>query len=386
MLLVPRLLHIVLNLGRAVDRRSTALPSLSTFLGVATFALFGILPAHKIAAQPAEEAYFYQDLAYGSSAGFTPLSWLLNDAFDILQVGIQERNIGKRRYRTDFRNVWDNLSDPLESIGSFGWKNFISHEVFPLNLDIETAQWAPNYLLHVVGGGVSYRTLHEYYSKHGVKRAGWATLGTIALERLINEMNENNGRTGVNVDAIADVYIFDTASILLFQSKRIQRFWGQTMHAAVWGKQPSLLISNGELHNVGQNYVLKWGPSSWERTTLFYHFGMGGLLGVSLTSMKGLTYSVGAGFKTSKLREVDPKAAVYTIEPAPALGFFIDRNNSLLASLQLSDAFDTISEINIYPGVLPLPNTGLWVSATRRGEINLGITVKWGIGAGIKAY
>ncbi|NQV72315.1 hypothetical protein HQ496_04260 [bacterium] len=334
-------------------------------------------------AQTEQGPYFYRGQDFGSEGAFNPFVWVINDGFDIFQVGTQDRKIANRNYRTDFNTVWDNLSDPFGTIQEFGWRNFISHEVFPLDFNMDTAQWAPNYLLHVIGGGISYRTLHEYYSSHGIKRAGWLTLGTIATERLINEMNENHGRTGLNVDAIADIYIFDTMSILLFQSTRVQRFWGNTMNAAVWGKQPSITLNSGELHNVGQNYVLKWGPSHWERTKLFSHFGMGFLGGLSITSSDGLTYSFGAGFKTSKLREVDPKAAVYTIVPAASIGFFIDQNNSLLASLVMSNAFDKVAEINVYPSVLPLPHTGLWASVSRQGQLGVGVTTKWAIGAGV---
>ena len=182
------------------------------------------------------------------------------------------------------------------------------------------------------------------------------------------------------------MFIFDPASILIFQSKRIQRFFGSTLQASVWGKQPSFVVPRGELHNVGQYYALKWRPPGWKNTSLFHHFGMGALGGLSRDLKTGYTVSVGIGFKSSQLRTVDVRTGTQTIIAAPSIGFFIDRKNSLLASLQLSDAHDKIIELNVYPGFLPISGTGLWVSSTRSGRIDLGISTKIGIGLGTSVH
>ncbi len=210
------------------------------------------------------------------------------------------------------------------------------------------------------------------------------TYATIAVERFVNELNENNGRTGINVDPIADIYIFDTASILLFRSKRVQRFFSHTLHGAVWGKQPSFIIGSGELHNVGQYYSFKLKPSVWNRTSLFYHVGMGLMVGLSRELENQYAFSVGAGIKTSKLREVDEKTGLYTIEKAETVGLFLDRENSLLASLQVSHNAKKVIELNIYPGILPIPGTGFWMSRSRDGIFHMGLTTRIGIGTGVK--
>ncbi len=122
--------------------------------------------------QSTEERLYYRNLSFGSEAYFSPLSFILNDAFDILQVGTHDRDLRNRDYRIDAKNLWNNISALFKSIRKYGTRNFISQEIFPLNFHLETAQWGPNYLLHVIGGGIAYRTLWEYYDSHGFSHPG----------------------------------------------------------------------------------------------------------------------------------------------------------------------------------------------------------------------
>ncbi len=80
---------------------------------------------------------------FGSDLVFNPLSWIINDSFDTIQLGVHERRLSRRDYRTDGSNLWDNLSHPLDVIEEFGWRSFISQEVFPLSFGTETAGWPP---------------------------------------------------------------------------------------------------------------------------------------------------------------------------------------------------------------------------------------------------
>ena len=79
----------------------------------------------------------------------------------------------------------------------------------PLSFTPDTAYWVPNYTLHLIGGGMTFRALTEWFEDQRFPLA-WLWSGAIMLgSAFVNETLENKRNTGCNTDAIADVYFFD---------------------------------------------------------------------------------------------------------------------------------------------------------------------------------
>ena len=112
--------------------------------------------------------YFYQGFEYGSQSLFSPLWVFVNRGYDVLQDHVASRNVLDQNYRVNASNVLDNLAHPFSNISALGWKTFLTEEIFPLSFGAHTARWTPNYSLHLIGGGMTYTGLREWFQDQGV--------------------------------------------------------------------------------------------------------------------------------------------------------------------------------------------------------------------------
>ena len=55
------------------------------------------------------------------------------------------------------------MRDPFGSIGNEGWWSFVRSEILPFSTNTDNAQYWPNYTNHLIGGGMSYRMMREWY-------------------------------------------------------------------------------------------------------------------------------------------------------------------------------------------------------------------------------
>lgn len=333
---------------------------------------------------PVEENYFFHGYNYGSEAAFNPATLFLNRAFDILQVQLNRRNIFDIDYKPNIKNVFDNLAHPIDNIEDYGWKNFLTKEVFPLNFDGKKARWVPNYTLHLIGGGMDYTALNEWFKYHNVRfRHVWSASLIMACA-VINEALENKGSTGRNVDAIADMYVFDIGGMILFSFDGINRFFSKTLNLADWSLQPAFTFHDGNLHNHGQQFSAKWRLPFSRKWHVFAQYGMINQGGLSYKLKNGDMLSVGVGARTSRLVAMQEDERQNTIELGASFGIYYDRNNSLLASLTINDVEDYFCNLNIYPGVLKFGDftTGIWSVLTRKGEFCFGFSTKYTLNIG----
>jgi hypothetical protein len=298
-----------------------------------------------------EEApyFFYHRVNYGSDALVHPLRMVINGGFGIMQMDNHPNRPFDFDYASNWDNVWRNLSDPVASIENEGWGNFLRMEILPFSTSIKGARYWPNYLQHLIGGGMSYRLMAEWYRSHGYGRPVLWSVGTMLAYHLINEMAENNGYVGWTTDAVADLYLFDPLSIVLFSSDRVSGFFGRTLNMADWSFQPCIDPAYGSLENFGQNFTVKWRLPRSERWSLFYNYGNHGNAGFSFTRRDGRCLSVGAGLRAKEL--VDLTQGERTVNLVPSAGIYYDRNNSLLASLIASETRDAAWRLNLYPGL-----------------------------------
>lgn len=329
-----------------------------------------------------QERFFYTGKEYGSQALYNPLYLILNGSYDIIQLDGNSREIFRFPYTKASQNVFRNLASPFGAVKRFGIGKFISNELIPLNLGKAGAQWWPNYQLHLIGGGMTFRAVKEWYSYHKYPYPGLFSVATVSAYHLLNEFVENGDYRGDNVDPIADIYFFDIGGILLFSSDEVCRFFSNTLNLADWSLQPSFNLNNISLQNNGQYFSIKWKIPYQERFHLFYYFGMNGLTGLSYKFADGSAISAAAGLRAKKRLLLNETTNLMTIDMVWNAGLFYDRNNSLLASLHVSGLTDYMVDLNIYPGIVYLGkfSPGLWMVMKKNGNLMLGITTTYAPG------
>lgn len=322
--------------------------------------------------------YFYRGYDYGNQALFNPAYVLLSGGFDMIQVG-NRRNIKDFPYNIAVKNIWKNLSDPFTPINNYGWWNFIKDQVLPLSLNKKNAQFWPNYTLHLIGGGMEYAALEEWFEYNEYPYPEWLSAFTIMSYHLINEVAENGTHVGDDVDPIADIYIFDIGGILLFTSKSVRRFFAEDLNLADWSQQPSFSVRNGELHNNGQFFSIRWKFPFSDSWHAFYYFGTNGVGGLSYKFKDGTGLSLGLGLAASDLILLDEKTNKKTLGLVGNFGLFYDKNNSLLASIAVTIKTDYMINVNIYPGLIKIGDIspGIWGAYSQDKNVILGFTFSW---------
>ncbi len=318
--------------------------------------------------------FFYKGYDYGSQSLIHPLRLIINGGFGIMQVSNRHNQPGLIMYGRGARNVTKNLLNPFWSISVNGLWDFLSREVIPISINSGQAQYWPNYMNHLIGGGMSFRMMEEYYRYHEVGHAtAWAGV-TLFAYHFLNEVVENDGYEGPSTDPVADFWIFNPAGILLFSNDTVARFFSRTLHLSDWSYQPIWLPGSQELVNNGQNYAVKYHLNQRGSTSIFYHWGTHAELGLSFTRPSGYSVSVGLGLVAKNLFKIDQISK--TVDLAASGGIFFDKNNSLLASLLFARTKDYRYRLNLYPGLAKLGpiRPGLFASLNEDNRLLVGIT------------
>ena len=303
----------------------------------------------------AEKLYFYTGKKYGYEYVFNPLNLIFNAGFDILQCREgDERDLFSIPYGRAMDNMLMNLKNPAKAIGVYGPKAFVMEEVFPLTFS-ENARWWPNYQLHFIGGCVTFTYLHDYFAYHGYENPDFFAALAYWAFHFTNEVVENNYRKGYTCDAVADIYIFDIAGMLMGLSPKARRFFSKKLNMADWSMQPMFIGDDLRLENAGQYYSIKWLlPFSENRNWhLFYYWGLNFVLGLSYKFDRGYALSFGAGIRSKGIKLQDFKTGKSTMVWVYTGGIFLDKNNSLLASLIVNVNYYEAVQLNIYPGLFP---------------------------------
>jgi len=277
-------------------------------------------------------------------------------------------------YRRGARNLWKNLRDPFGSIQNEGWGRFLQEEIIPISTSSRGARYWPNYTQHLIGGGMSWRLIKEWFRAHEWPAAGWFATGTMLGYHVLNEIVETSDYDGWTTDPVADLYIFDPAGILLFSSDRVARFFSETLHMADWSYQIAYDPWDRTLENMGQNFALKLRLPRSQRWFLFYHYGTHGEIGLSYRQDDGDAFSFGAGLMAGKLIQLDD--GVRTVDLVPTAGLFWDRDNSLMAALMFADTQAYRWRLNVYPGVVRVGgwSPGLFAAINASDRFEAGIT------------
>lgn len=336
--------------------------------------------------QPRRHRYFFHGYDYGSQAVFNPLTTFLNRGFDVLQIRGAARNPFEAIREDDVRNVFDNLGHAYARVRQEGGWRFMREEMLPLSWSQHSMRWAPNYTLHLIGGGMTFTALREWYEDHDVPWAGLWSAATLMSSALVNEALENKGSAGRNTDCIADIYFFDLGGILLFSFAPINRFFSETVMVSDWSMQPGLTWPGPALNNQGNYFALKWSIPYIPALRLFGYIGLGSLFGLSYRLPSGLSWSLGGGLRSTRLINQSQVDLANTVDFAASAGLFVDRNESLLASLVVSNVIDYFVSFNLYPNAIIRfePGLGLWGAVSKNGHFVVGLSAirTFGLGAG----
>lgn len=335
------------------------------------------------------KAYFYQGLPYGSQSLFNPLEVLINRGFDVLQLR-DNRNIG-RVALGDTANVVHNVTHPFEAISRdspHGWGTFLTQEIFPLDWSPSGARWAPNYTLHLIGGGQTYAAMREWFLAHDAPSpaATAFSIATLFTAALINESLENKGVIGFNTDCLADLYVFDVAGVILFSFEAVRHFFSSSVILADWSLQPAITSTRGALQNVGNYYALKVPLPFYERLRLFAYGGMSTLGGLSLKVGDEHSVSAAAGVRALNLVNEGGTSVVENIVSfRKSAAVFLDRNESVLVAVQVSDVPDYTVSANLYPNAFftTTPGLGAWTAVGRDGGWLAGVSFTHSLGFGL---
>jgi hypothetical protein len=347
----------------------------------ASLSLLLVIIGFHFAGAQENKYFFFHPINYGSESTFNPISLIANGGFDELQSYWRSSSLADIPWKNGSKNVWMNITDPLLQINKSGWHSFIFQEVIPGSLNMAKAQYFPNYTLHLLGGGMQYRKTVEWFDYYGYPAPMvWAIISTMGYH-YINEIIENGDGVGPNVDPIADLLIFDPLGIILFSFDGVCNFFSSEVYLNDWNGQPAFSISPFALHNVGQNFIIKYPLTASGRTSLLYHFGSFGELGLSFKTNDedAISFGVGMISKSVNTTENDLGALHYTINVGPRAGIYWDRNNSLMASLVASDNFHGRVLLNVYPGVFSSQSfsPGFFLLAGSDGAFTIGITASF---------
>lgn len=347
-------------------------------------AILGLVSFTNGMAQDPTRAYFYKPLNYGSMSMFTPWNVIINGSHDILQLDRQERRLGYIPYGPGLEGVWRNLLAPGPAISKYGWWKFISTELLPLNLTKEGGQWVPNYQLHLIGGGMTYRMLSEWYEYQGVAAPDIWAGGTIAVYHVLNEAVENGRHRGYNTDLLADLLVFDWLGVVLFSNDDVAGFFSETLHMTDWSNLPIVTFPAGELSSNGLYYALKWNIPGLERWSAFYLMGMSNMGGASYRFDDEHSITLAGGLRGKYLYDLDTNVNLKTLELVPTGGVYWDRNNSLMASLTASGQESQSVILNAYPGIFEIAGVSpaFWAAWGTTGGWGVGVAVRSGIGVG----
>lgn len=331
----------------------------------------------------ASKHFFYSGYPYGSESLFNPVSVMANGGFDAFQIINDRQPTWQNVYwEPAASNVWKSATSPLLVINRFGWSKFLSQEVFPMSLNMDNAQYAPNFFLHTLGGGMVYRKLSEWYDQQGFPAPFVWGAATRVVYEFVNETVENGPGFGpYNEDCLPDMLIFQPLGILLFSFDGISDFFSSTLSLNDWSQPVGLSFAPFAIRNAGQNFVMKFALNQKRNTSLFFHFGDFAVLGLSFKTNAEDAISFGAGLATNG-REPLPKqndVPYNTVSVGPMAGLYFDRNNSLMASIVYADVPNHRFRLNVYPGFLSNDSwsPGFFMTVAQDGATVVGLTARF---------
>jgi hypothetical protein len=174
--------------------------------------------------------------------------------------------------------------------------------------------------------------------------------------------------------------------MILFSFDLPNYFFSQVVVVSDWSLQPTFTLPHGDLHDQGNYFAARWALPFYRRLRLFCYFGEATMFGLSFRVDDQYSVSAGYGLTATRLINDSTRRAANYLSFAPTGAAFLDRRESLLASLQISDVSDYFVTFNLYPHALWSrgPSLGAWTAVDKRAHVALGVSISrlLGIGAG----
>ncbi|MBT8120734.1 MAG: hypothetical protein KJN89_13555 [Gammaproteobacteria bacterium] len=337
------------------------------------YLLLYVIHAQAVHATPA----YYQPRSYGSDSLYSPFSNFLSYTFDTLQL---PENFGTSNFSENTQTVLDHLGDPKQAIDNEGGFNrFVNRQIFPIDSEYtnESYQAAPNYFLHLLGGGMVYRKDLEWFHVHDYEYATSSAVVLAMTAEFLQEVLEKN--TTTDDDEVADFIIFRPIGMLLFHNDAVANFVMDYLDPAIWPSLQVYDLSEERINNAGLHYIYR--PTFFElgNAHLFLYTGLNNMLGLSHRLKGGDSFSWGIGKSTQRVDlNLDKQVKLKN-----SAGVFYDRNKSLLASLVLNDTGGNRFRFNWYPGNKSmLGKLGYFASQRDDGSFSTGVVYKIQLGIG----
>ena len=131
------------------------------------------------------------------------------------------------------------------------------------------------------------------------------------------------------------------------------------------------------MENAGQQFVIKYDPQWFENYSFFWYWGIYGIAGLTYSSDKIHNFSFGAGQVVNRLKDKRRRnSRIVTPKLDGAVGFFYDKENSLIASLLLTGPGLYNARLNVYPGFFNIGpfDPGFFVGYGEWDKFIVGIT------------
>jgi hypothetical protein len=344
-----------------------------------TIVLLSVASLELLAQDETKYFFYHPDHAVGSDANFNPITLLLNGSFDATRTEGHSRDVFALPYKDDLINVWKNISDPLTSINRYGWQAFRREEIINLSFNYNQLQFLPNILDHAIGYGMLYTKTREWYDYHRYPVPFLWSVVTSLVYKYMNEMIQNGGNRGTNVDCISDILIFNTMGFAFFSFDRVNRFFSESIHLYEWSLQPLYIPADHHLQNTGQEFVLRYPIPGADRYAPFLYWGVNSVAGLSYR-YEG-TNSISVGFGESVYKGISREyrkdlRRFFPSERDGAAGLFLDDDGSLLVSLIVEGPNVFNVQLNAYPGLIRIGGIqpGLYVAAVKRDKFVCGIS------------
>jgi len=289
------------------------------------------------AGTPTHHHFFYHGRDYGSESLYGPISVFLNRGYDVLQLRPGQRSVFRQSYGSDGKRGAAQSRKPVPRHRRRRVRAVLPNGGFAPQLHAGHGLLGPDYTLHLIGGGMTFRALSEWFEDHRFPIA-WLWSGIIILgSAFVNETLENKGNSEVQYGCDRRRFISSTSVACCSSASTASRaFFSEDVRVMDWSLQPTFTFPGGNLNNEGNYFGVKW-PLPFYYTGDSRHSSIWDS-GRSAACPIACPVKYSGPWRGAGSLSLDDESRTNLknhVSFAPSVGVFIDRHDSLLASLRM---------------------------------------------------